>query len=784
MTLSPATAVAFAVSGDSPADVRNWITVDLAGHPTAYRRGYAVLTEALEPTGRGEELARQAREVILQELRRSQRLPAEEALVRAFGVANGLVGEEGRLPGGVGQQHLVGATAIIFEDHRATIGHVPPGQLILVQDGLVYGVPDLDSWLPGYMPLSDDGPMPEPLGYAAWTAPLIVQTELRAGDVLVLCNARTGEVLSLDAADAVDQRSLIRLHGRDPDRVLDLLREVVIEHKERSAAVAVIAFPPLPRSAQVATLADVGRNAREQWRHLRALTRSLLPERRARPRPRHNATRAATVAPDGPVEASVTVPAGEPPRRAVARFEGWQERLIRLTERRPGDWRETWRQPTEVRQFGVPSAHGVNVFREASPFTGEPSWRHALPRLPLVGSPAFLGIIVALLLVLLVGAYVERDRFLAPDIDYHALLADVDQRLIAIDAMSSVEAIDDELRRAQQDLEAARQAGAPEEVTWPRQARIISKRDEIHGVIRLDDLTRVGSLPDELRGSTSRALHTAGGIFVANGDLYRLRPEARELQRVLATGTQVEGATVGELYGVAYDGEYLYTTDGVHVFFAGNAEGSVWQSMRLEEINEQGPWPNGPIAAFNQNLYLLVSGYRNIYMFETDPEEETTPPIDWVLTSVRASLNQAVDLTIDGNIYVLLTDGRVLTFRQGDQIGEFEVPSIDPETETPLAIVGGPRTGYLYIAVVDEDGHGRVIAVDRNGEHMRQLALPPGFSTGNARVQSPFDDLQDIAVDEEAGTLYLINGDGVWTARYSLPPLPGPEGTPEATPAS
>jgi len=75
-----------------------------------------------------------------------------------------------------------------------------------------------------------------------------------------------------------------------------------------------------------------------------------------------------------------------------------------------------------------------------------------------------------------------------------------------------------------------------------------------------------------------------------------------------------------------------------------------------------------------------------------------------------------------------------------------------------------------------------VIAMDREGGNVRQLALPPGFSTGSARVTSPFDDLQDIAVDETAGTLYLINGDGVWTARYALPPLPAPEGTPEATP--
>jgi len=781
MTLSPATAVAFAVSGDIPTDVREWITVDLAGHPTPYRRGYAVLAEALASTGRGEELARQVRELILQELRRHQRFPAEEALVRAFGVANSFVVDEGRLPGGIGQQYLIGATAIVFEAHRATIAHVPPGQFILVQDGLVYSIPEFASWLPSYASPPDDGPAPEPLGYASWTAPLVVQTELRAGDTLVLCNARTGESLARETLDAtVGQQTLMHIHGRDPDKVLDALREVVIDEGDGAAAVAVISFPPLPAAAQIATLADVGRNAREQWRHLRALTRQVTPERRPkRATPSERVVDGAEAAAPDVVLVDDALPMQT---RPAPRHERLQDRLIRLTERRSASFDDTWRKPQEIQQFGVPGAHGVSVFRDTSSRVGEPSWRHALPRLPIIGSPAFLLVVALLGVALLAVGFLERDRFFAPDVDYTTLVAEVDQRLAATGSMTNADAIDDELTRAQQDLSAAREAGAPEEVIWPRQNQITLARDEIHGVIRLSELTRVGSLPEELQGSRSRAIYTAGGIFLANGDLYRLRPEAREIQRVLATGTDVEGAKVGELFGVAYDGDYLYTTDGVNVYFAGNAEGSVWQSMRLEEINEQGPWPDGPIAAFSQNMYILESGYRNIYMFATNPDETTTPPIDWVLTSVRASLNRAVDMTIDGNIYVLLDDGRVLTFRRGDQVGAFEVPTVDPETETPLAVVGGPMTGYLYVAIVDESGEGRVIAMDREGGNVRQLALPPGFSTGSARVTSPFDDLQDIAVDETAGTLYLINGDGVWTARYALPPLPAPEGTPEATP--
>lgn len=302
-------------------------------------------------------------------------------------------------------------------------------------------------------------------------------------------------------------------------------------------------------------------------------------------------------------------------------------------------------------------------------------------------------------------------------------------------------------------------------------------------MIRLDEVSRIGGLPAELQNSGTRTFNTPGGIFLTNGNLYRLRTETAEMQLMLEQGQDVEGLTVGHLFGVAWHDEFLVTTDGEHMFFAPTTDGASWQGIVMEEVNEQGPWPDGPISAFGGSMYLLVDDYRNIYQFTADAEDEVVAARDWVLTGDRVNFNMAVDLTIDGNIYVLLSDGRVLTMNRGAQVDSFDLPEIDVDSEEPLAIVGGPRTGYLYVAVVDDGGHGRVIAMDRQGENVSQLELPDGFSTGNANVLPPFDDLQDIGVDEESGTLYLINGDAVWTARYSLPPLPGTEATPQASPA-
>jgi hypothetical protein len=782
MTLSAATAVAFAVSGGSPTDAREWITVDLAGQPSTYRRGFVVMTESLDPTGRGEDMARQTRALLMHELRRHQKQPADAALARAFAVANSYVHEEGRFRGGVGQEFKIGATAVVFEGHVATIAHVPPGQLVLAQDGLVYAIPELGSWLPHYVAPEDDAPTPEPLGHASWTAPLLVQTELREGDTLVFSTAPVGRALAGAAASGThDNLTLTRFHGRDPERIMDALRDLVIDEDLPAAAVAVVGFPPPERGSGIENFADIRRNARDQWRHAQAAVRQFVPRRRAKPK----AFSAEAIANAPPVPAVLPADAATTPAQATRRKreQSLQERLIRLTERRSTSWRDTWRQPAEQHRLGAPGAHGLSRYREVSLDSSEPRWTHALPRLPFLTGPMFIGLIALLVLATGTLAYLERDRFLPSEEDYMQYVVELDQRLLAMQDLEDEDAIRAELNRAEDDLAAARAAGAPSNVLRPLEQQLTLERDEIENVIRLDDLTRIGSLPPELQDGETQAIQTQGGVFLANGSLYRLRPEAREMIIVLETGTQVEGKTVGDLFGVAYDGQTLIVTDGTHVFFAGSADGSAWQAITMEEVNEQGAWPRGPIDAFAENLYLLVNEYRNVYQFVLDGELASSPPIDWVLTGDRVNFNMAVDMTIDGNIYVLLEDGRVLTMRRGAQIAEFEIPTFDAENEQPLAIIGGPMTGYLYVAVVDDEGHGRVIAMDREGGHMSQLTLPDGFTTGNAEVLPPFDELQDIGVDEASGTLYLINGDGVWTVRYSLPPLPAPEGTPEASPA-
>ncbi len=772
MTLPQPTAVAAALSGGSPTDVREWIVVDIVGSPSAHRRGYAVFTEPLNGDGRSRELARQVRDVLLHELRLHPRQPADAALSRAFGVANSIVFEDARLHNSA--PHLIGAAAIIFEGHTATIAHVPPGQLVLVQDHLVYSVPELDSRLPHWAPVPDPAPTPEPFGFGSWTAPLLVQTELMPGDAVVICNDATADVLAQTGLDMTQSGlNMRRFHGQDPDEILDTVRAAAVDAGEPFAAIAVISFPPNPDMSEIETLEDVARNAREQFRHTRAAVRSIVPSVPALPSIRKSPP-VAEIDDDPTAEPAET----EPPKPRIS----FQERLIRITEGRPTDGRSTWQPRRLEAQFGAPSAHGVRRHRKISSAGEGFSWKAGVPRAPFVSSPVFIGI--ALLAVFLLGMLIwsQRDVFLPDETVYVPVLAQVDQRLAVVAGTTDPTVIRTELDNAEDDLDRARDLGAPGDLISQREAVIIQERDEVNNVYRVGAVRRIGSLPEELRDENTSAFMTTGGIFLANGNLYRLDPDSAQMQMMLEEGREIEGVRVGPIFGVAYDGNFLVVTDGRALFFASSTDGAIWQAMTMEEINNGGPWPSGAIAAFNQNMYLLVPDYRNIYVFATDANVQAVAPTDWVSVGDRINLNIAVDMTIDGNIYVLLEDGQVITYRSGLEIDRFVLPGFDLDNDIPKAIVSGPATGYLYVAVEDEDGNGRVVASDRQGENVVVLELPVGFSTGGANVEEPFENLQDIVVDEQSGTLYLINGDAVWSFNYTLPVLPNAESTPEATP--
>lgn len=772
MTLAPPLAVGFAVAGGSPINAGEWVTVELDAFIKQRSRGILVATEPVERDGQAIEMARLAREMIVSELHAMHDLPPDEAIGRAFAAANGMLFDESQTSPtrGYDRKVLVGATAVLIDGHRCTIGHVPPGQIILIEDNLAYAVPDLGSWLPSFAVSGDQQAVPEPLGYTSWTAPILAQTELSDGDVVMVCTAALAEAMAHDL-DETDMRvqDLAGYHGRSPDRSLDVFKGLLISDRIEDGAAIVIGFPPRPGAFGVVTMNDVRWRLRERRRHARAQIRGMLPRRRGQvnPMPAH-ADAATELDLDGEVEEAL----GEGNPGARSRW-----RLGSLISRgRPDD---TWSAPSQAKQFGLPQTHGVQLHRTVSTDRGEAAWRNVLPRVPVAGP------IVALFMVVLLGALVYGIWSIWPDdqpqqTDVSGALGQVDQAILAAEGATNPDDRRQALDFAEAALGSAEEDGAAPGDIAPRQAAIIEARDEIDNVIRVGDLTRVGTLPGELQQGGTSAQLTGSGLFLVNGGLYQIRTDERQIIPILEQGEVADGVEVGELFGVALDTTGLHVTDGLHAFTL--LPDGEWSPVRLGEIGNLGRWEPGPVGAFGGSVYILEPEYRNIYRFDTEVEG-VSEPSDWVLPSVRPDLFHAVDMAIGENIHVLIDYGRspdeVLIYRQGDLVDRIVIPFTDGSE--PAAILIGSETGLLYVAVQSEDD-GAVVVVDVESDDAWQLRVPAEFSAEDAEVAAPFEGLQDIAIDEETGTLYIVNQDAVWTAQFQLPV--DPAATPEASPAA
>ena len=69
-------------------------------------------------------------------------------------------------------------------------------------------------------------------------------------------------------------------------------------------------------------------------------------------------------------------------RRENPRVTRSRQRVQQFFEPGP-DRRAGWRRQPRSAEYGVPGAHGVDVFRGQTHYMGDASWRHNLPRLPL-----------------------------------------------------------------------------------------------------------------------------------------------------------------------------------------------------------------------------------------------------------------------------------------------------------------------------------------------------------------------------------------------------------------
>ena len=183
------------------------------------------------------------------------------------------------------------------------------------------------------------------------------------------------------------------------------------------------------------------------------------------------------------------------------------------------------------------------------------------------------------------------------------------------------------------------------------------------------------------------------------------------------------------------------------------------QGIAVLPVADSAAWRKPQAAgAFNGNFYLLDPQQDRIMKYVPAAGGYTSPPLDYLTEPSPGLLSGAIDMAIDGNIYVLLADGTILKFYAGEQ-QVFRTSGLDEPLRNPVALFcsGEDDTrGYLYVA---DAGLARVVQFTKQGEFVRQFRAPEG--------QLQLTQLGGLFVDETLQRMYLTCGTKLYMAPLS-----------------
>jgi hypothetical protein len=292
-------------------------------------------------------------------------------------------------------------------------------------------------------------------------------------------------------------------------------------------------------------------------------------------------------------------------------------------------------------------------------------------------------------------------------------------------------------------------------------ARIVAERNAIDADIdrlanakRFQSVQIVGAVPPPDDGVTPRLVAGGGRVYLLTDALYQVDNAGSALVRLLGKGDSVGDVTVGELRGAAWRDDRPVAMDEKYAYALDPATG-VWQTEPLGVFDQVGFTDVKAVEIYALNLYALASETGQILKFNADRYAD--PPEDWTGGAYQTELERAADIAVDGHLYALLDDGRVLDFFRSRLEATLN-PTLVPPLDSPVALVAMANSQYLYVL---NRSDGRIVRLARDGSAAQQFM--PSADTPQVT------DAEDFVLDESSGVAYILAQNVVYTVRVPPP---------------
>jgi len=227
---------------------------------------------------------------------------------------------------------------------------------------------------------------------------------------------------------------------------------------------------------------------------------------------------------------------------------------------------------------------------------------------------------------------------------------------------------------------------------------------------------------------------------------------------LLRKGDEYGGVTVGELLDIVWvDVDGGMGTSGLLIL---DKSGHILsynpsQGVKLLPVPDDTAWRQ-PVATatYYDTLYVLDPLANRILKYPPSPRGYDMPAVDYIKEDVSVGIRNTVDMSIDGHVYVLHSDGGISKYLSGAPVPFAQSGLDEPLDAASCIFVCGymEEGGHIYVA---DRGNERIVQFSKDGEFIQQF---------RSREPKYMDDLGTLFVDEEARRLYLTNGSILYLA--------------------
>ncbi|MFH0815116.1 MAG: hypothetical protein V1902_03530 [Candidatus Falkowbacteria bacterium] len=219
-------------------------------------------------------------------------------------------------------------------------------------------------------------------------------------------------------------------------------------------------------------------------------------------------------------------------------------------------------------------------------------------------------------------------------------------------------------------------------------------------------------------------------IGISGQNLYFINTESKNIENIAGADANIANLSLDE--GVAYA-----LTD----------KNELWQIETDKKISKLNfSFSQAPLDfAVYGNLYFINAGDNQIFKAKKNGTTFSEPQT-WL--KINSPLNQPVDLSIDGNIFVVDSVNKTHKFYAG-KMENFMDTIIEPKPQQITKVFTSADTKYLYL--FDPAGK-RIVVLNKEGELTKQYL----FET--------LDNITDFTVNEKDKKIYLNAGSKIYQA--------------------